>query len=59
VLACRGGHRSNGIAVFGHVEENCDCYHLFPEVPSYFFKDAGQLHGHAMPGSEPKLVVSH
>jgi hypothetical protein len=38
VLACRGGHRSNGIAVFGHVEENCDCYHIFPEVPSYFSK---------------------
>ena len=32
---------------------------LFAETPGYSFNEAGQLQGHAVPGSETKLLVSH
>jgi hypothetical protein len=49
---------SDGIGGFGHVEENCAGEQLYAEIPGYFFKEAGQLQGHAMSGSEPKLLIS-
>jgi hypothetical protein len=44
---------------FGHVKESCACYPIFAKVPGYFFNEVGQLQGRAMPGSKPKLLVSH
>ena len=32
---------------------------FFAEVPVYSFNDSGQLQGRAMPGSKPKMLVSH
>ena len=49
----------DSIECFDHVNENCASWHLFAHVPDYSFNEAGQLQGRAMPGSEPKLLVSH
>jgi hypothetical protein len=49
----------DGIEGFGHAEEDCACQPLFAEIPGYSFNEAGKLQGRAVPGSEPKLLVSH
>jgi len=43
---------------FGHVEENRACQPLCAKVPGYSYKEAGQLQGRALLGSEPKMLVS-
>jgi len=58
-LACSGGINPDGIEGFGHVEENCAGEPLFIEMPGYSSNEAGHLQRRAIPGSNPKLLVSH
>ena len=44
---------------FAHVEKNWAGEPLLAEIPGYSFIEVGQLQGRAMPGSEPKILVSH
>jgi hypothetical protein len=48
-----------GIDGFSHVEENRDCQPLFAKHPGNSFNEADEMHWRAMPGSNPKLLVSH
>jgi hypothetical protein len=48
---------SYGIEGFGHVQEHRSSEALFAKIPSYFFKEAGQLQRRAMSMSKPKMLV--
>ena len=55
-LACRGGHRSRQ---YRRLWPRRGRLRLLASFPGDSFNEAGQLQGCAMPGSKPKLLISH